>query len=202
MRIRGSLCIVGAVLVLVSACSSSSNDRDSATTTGGGAATSTTTKPDSATSTTVPPFSDIDALVASSEPVGVGAVFVGAFDGASAELAAAGVDGDGNQVTPDRAWETASLVKMIVATSVLQLVDQGFVALDAPIGTYVDIPIADSIVVRDVLSHRSGIPDMQQHLSSYPTEETLDVMKGEPRAPRHRYQRRATRIATTSCSAT
>jgi D-alanyl-D-alanine carboxypeptidase len=116
-------------------------------------------------------------LVAANEPAGVGAVFVGAFGETSADVSAAGVDGDGNPVTPDRAWETASLVKMIVATSILQLVDLGLVELDAPVGSYVDVPIAESIRVRDVLSHRSGIADMTDHLSSCPTEATLEVMK-------------------------
>lgn len=177
MRIRRTLCVCVALLVIVSACSPPGSDAGSATTAGDVPTTSTTTQTSTTSSTTVPRAGGIESLVASSAPDGVGAIFVGAFGETSAEVAAAGVDGDGNPATPDWAWETASLVKMIVATSVLQLVDQGLVDLDAPVGSYVDIPIAESILVRDVLSHRSGIPDMHGHLSSCPTDATLDVMK-------------------------
>jgi D-alanyl-D-alanine carboxypeptidase len=199
MRIRHSLCVCLALIVIVSACSSSGSDDGSVAAADDVPAASTTTKGTSTTSaTTLPPVGGIDGLVASSAPDGVGAVFVGVFGETSAEVAAAGVDGDGNPATPDQAWETASLVKMIVATSVLQLVDQGLVDLDAPVGSYVDIPIAEGILVRDVLSHRSGVADMYEHLSSCPTEATLDVMKERAGAQRHQHRRRPTRIPTTS----
>jgi CubicO group peptidase (beta-lactamase class C family) len=119
----------------------------------------------------------VEALVDSNAPEGVGALFLGAFDEASRSAFAAGTDGDGKPVTADRTWETASLVKMVVATAVLQLVDAGLVDLDASAADYVDIDLADTITVRDVLGHRSSIPNMTSQLSSCPSETTLDTMK-------------------------
>ena len=132
----------------------------------------------SSTSTTLDDqFDSIDALVAFHEPSGLGAVLVGTFGPGYDATAAAGVDGDARPVTADTPFETASLVKMIVATSVLRLVDQGLVELDAPISSYVDIAVDESIAVRDVLRHRSGIADMTSQLASCPSRSTIDSMK-------------------------
>jgi D-alanyl-D-alanine carboxypeptidase len=63
---------------------------------------------------------------------------------------------------PDQAWRWASVTKMITAILVLQQVDAGRVALDAPIATYLpDFPTnADSITVRQLLTHTSGLADL------------------------------------------
>jgi len=132
------------------------------------------------------PANGIEALAIDSVTEGATAVFLGVFEGGGETMAAAGEDGDGNPVSVDQAWEGASISKMMVATAVLQLVDEGLVDLDAPISDYVDFPVSDKVSVRDVMSHRSGIPDMQGQLSSCPTEETLEEMRslaGEATTP-------------------
>ena len=118
-----------------------------------------------------------EELAAAGYDGGPGAVFVGVSGPAGRSFAAAGLDGDDAAVTPDMAWEGASLSKMVVAASVLQLVDRGDVDLDEPISSYVDFDVADTITVRDVMMHRSGIADMTAQLESCPSESTLDAMR-------------------------
>jgi D-alanyl-D-alanine carboxypeptidase len=115
----------------------------------------------------------IEEIAAAFHPGGTAAVFVGVFEPGQTHVAAGGVDGDGIEVTPDRAWEAASVGKMVVATAVLQLVDEGLVELDEPVSTYLDSPVVEAILVRDLLGHRSGIANMNRHLSSCPSESTI-----------------------------
>jgi D-alanyl-D-alanine carboxypeptidase len=168
--LRRALFVVVVSTLLLSACSSDD----------GSAAPSSNSRAETSTSSVV--VSDrgegIEHLVSEHAPDGVDALFVGVVDDTTAMSAAAGLDGDGNLVDVGTPWETASLVKMVVAVAVLQLVDQGLVDLDAPVATYVDFPVAESISVRDVLSHRGGIANISDHLSSCPAESTLDDMKG------------------------
>ncbi|MEU4607688.1 serine hydrolase domain-containing protein [Kribbella sp. NPDC023972] len=58
-------------------------------------------------------------------------------------------------------FRIGSVTKTFVATVVLQLVDEGRVALDAPIERYLPsvVPNGQNITVRQVLNHRSGIYD-------------------------------------------
>jgi D-alanyl-D-alanine carboxypeptidase len=178
------ICVALASVVIASCSGSSTEDSSETSTTQAIAVPTASASPDSTTSSapsTTPVAEEqpesIDALVAANEPSGVGAVLVGAFEPGHESSAASGIDGDGQLVTPDTAWETASLVKMIVATSVLQLVDQGFVELDSPVNSYVDFSVDESIKVRDVLSHRSGISNMTNQLSSCPATSTIEAMK-------------------------
>ena len=67
--------------------------------------------------------------------------------------------------------------ELLTANSHFQSHCQGLVDLDASVGSYVDFPVADSILVRDVLSHRSGIANMMDQLSACPVESTMDDMK-------------------------
>ena len=54
-------------------------------------------------------------------------------------------------------FQLASLSKPMTAFAVLQLIDQGIVALDAPITTYLpDMPYTE-VTIRQLLSHTSGI---------------------------------------------
>jgi CubicO group peptidase (beta-lactamase class C family) len=67
-------------------------------------------------------------------------------------------------VTMDTQFRIGSANKMFTAVGILQLVEQGKVALDAPVGTYLkDYPNADfarSVTVRQLLSHTGGAGDI------------------------------------------
>jgi len=67
-------------------------------------------------------------------------------------------------VTMDTKFRIGSANKMFTAVGVLQLVEQGKVALDAPVGTYLkDYPnaqFAKSVTIRQLLSHTGGAGDI------------------------------------------
>ncbi len=71
-------------------------------------------------------------------------------------------------VTEATTFEAASLSKVVFATIVLKLADEGRIDLDAPLTRYVDTrqvldvredPRLSAITARMVLSHRTGFPD-------------------------------------------
>lgn len=68
---------------------------------------------------------------------------------------------DGSPMESDTVVRLASVSKLFTAVVVLQLVDEGHVALDAPIATYLAerVPNASRITVRDLLQHTSGLYD-------------------------------------------
>ncbi len=70
-------------------------------------------------------------------------------------------------VTPDSIFCVGSVTKCFVATAVVQLVEQGVVELDAPVVRYLpyfrmDDERCSQITLRQVLSHTSGMPDMDE----------------------------------------
>jgi CubicO group peptidase (beta-lactamase class C family) len=70
-------------------------------------------------------------------------------------------------VTPDSVFCLASIAKCFVASAVLQLVEQGKLELDAPLVRYLpDFRLEDErsgqITLRQILSHTSGMPDMDE----------------------------------------
>lgn len=76
-------------------------------------------------------------------------------------------------VTADTLFHMASITKPFVATSVMQLVEQGKVQLDAPVTRslpYFEIkdPRGRSITVRQMLTHSSGMPDVDDYLWNKP----------------------------------
>jgi CubicO group peptidase (beta-lactamase class C family) len=88
------------------------------------------------------------------------AVFAGGF----------GVTVAGGQkpVTSRTVFHMASISKTFVATAVMQLVEQGKVALDDPIVKHVPYfqvknPRSATITVRQVLSHTAGMPDVTDY---------------------------------------
>jgi D-alanyl-D-alanine carboxypeptidase len=68
---------------------------------------------------------------------------------------------DGNTpITPQAQFRVASITKMFIATTVLQLVEEGRLQLDAPVTDYVPrFPLARGVTIRQLLNHTSGIPD-------------------------------------------
>jgi CubicO group peptidase (beta-lactamase class C family) len=67
-------------------------------------------------------------------------------------------------VDENTVFEAASLTKPVFAHMVLQLVDQGYLSLDAPLGDYLPNYVpgddrASTITPRQVLSHAPGLPD-------------------------------------------
>jgi D-alanyl-D-alanine carboxypeptidase len=69
-------------------------------------------------------------------------------------------------MSPETPMLAASIGKTFVAATVLQLVDEGRLDLDDPISTWLgrrmwfaDLPNADTIRVRHLLQHTSGLPD-------------------------------------------
>jgi CubicO group peptidase (beta-lactamase class C family) len=71
-------------------------------------------------------------------------------------------------VTTQTLFHMASITKPFVATSVMQLWEQGKVDLDAPIKKYVPyFQLSDaraaSITVRQMLTHTSGMPDVEDY---------------------------------------
>jgi CubicO group peptidase (beta-lactamase class C family) len=71
----------------------------------------------------------------------------------------------GELVTDETIFEAASLSKPVFAYAVLKLVDQGKLALDTPLSTYLPKPYLEGderlgkITARLVLSHRTGFPN-------------------------------------------
>jgi CubicO group peptidase (beta-lactamase class C family) len=80
----------------------------------------------------------------------------------------------GQPVTAETVFEAASLSKPVFAYGVLKLVDQGKLALDVPLTTYLPKPYIDGdqrlakITARIVLSHRTGFPNWRGDDGSLP----------------------------------
>jgi CubicO group peptidase (beta-lactamase class C family) len=74
--------------------------------------------------------------------------------------------GTGEKATPHTLYSTASVTKLFVGAAVMQLVENGLVSLDAPVVTYLPYFRMNNerytdITVRQMLSHTSGMPDME-----------------------------------------
>ncbi len=99
-------------------------------------------------------------------------------------------------MTPAHRFHAASVTKMYTATAVMLLVEDGAVDLDAPIRTYLPpevwrpIPNGGEATVRQLLDHRSGIPDfsgdlrydldfLNNPLGAYSPERILGYLHGQ-----------------------
>jgi D-alanyl-D-alanine carboxypeptidase len=84
-------------------------------------------------------------------------------EGREARALAAGVDDltTGASLRPAARLRVGSITKTFVATVVLQLVQEGRLRLDAPVRTWLPglLPGGDTITVRHLLQHTSGLPD-------------------------------------------
>jgi len=71
-------------------------------------------------------------------------------------------------MTPEHMLPIGSNTKPFVATRVLQLAEQGDLSLEDTLSSWwPDIPNADSITVRQLLNHTSGVPRLSGDLCSY-----------------------------------
>jgi CubicO group peptidase (beta-lactamase class C family) len=78
------------------------------------------------------------------------------------------LDRKDDKITPQSLFHMASITKPFVATSVMQLVEQGKVDLDSPVVKYLPyFRLKDerykTITVRQMLGHISGMPDVQDY---------------------------------------
>ncbi len=93
-----------------------------------------------------------------------GVVLVAKYDAPVFERAYGLADRERNiPNTVDTRFRIGSMNKMFTATAVLQLVQAGKVALDAPLGTYLpDYPNADAakVTIRQLLTHTGGTGDI------------------------------------------
>jgi D-alanyl-D-alanine carboxypeptidase len=100
----------------------------------------------------------------------------------------------GGPLEPRAMFAIASITKTFTAAAVLRLAEEGRVDLDAPLSSYVDLPVTDlGPTVRDALGMRSGIPDfftervarrqMRRPDRHVATAEMLALIPGEPSRP-------------------
>jgi D-alanyl-D-alanine carboxypeptidase len=121
---------------------------------------------DSATMLTVPDTtsaveSDVRELLEAAfvDQRGGAAVLV-VSDGVVTELGVGERNELGKAMTASTPSRVGSLSKPFVAAMVLQLVDEGRVDLDSPLGDYLpDTPVGAEVTIRDLLRHHSGLPD-------------------------------------------
>ena len=78
------------------------------------------------------------------------------------------VENSSRPVTPQTLFHMASITKPFVATSIMQLVEQGKVNLDEPVTKYLPYfqlkdPRYKAITVRQMLTHTSGMPDVTNY---------------------------------------
>ena len=118
---------------------------------------------------------------ASEERFGNGfAVVVTDADGIR-NVGVAGTLVDGRPMSADGPWVIASVGKAFVATTVMQLVDEGVISLDTRAAAYLDHEfIPQRATVFDLLHHSSGIPD-------FLTEDYVALMRSCPEAEPNRY---------------
>lgn len=88
------------------------------------------------------------------------------------------LDGTDAQATDaDTVYQWGSSTKMVTATALMQVWEQGLVDLDAPVSTYLDYFPADyGITVKHLLTHTGGLPEIWDvtHLISANGGEQLD----------------------------
>jgi D-alanyl-D-alanine carboxypeptidase len=91
-----------------------------------------------------------------------GAALAIAHDGSEFTVLVSGVaDSDGTPIAPDDGFRIASITKTVVATMVLQLVDEGVLELDDEVSRSVEHPsVPEGVTVGDLLGHTSGISDV------------------------------------------
>ena len=94
---------------------------------------------------------------------------------------------DNTPLGPDDRFEIGSITKTFVATTVLQLVEEGKLSLDdtltklLPESITADIPNSEQITIKQLLQHTSGIPDYVDELfTQAATDPTIFLQAWEP----------------------
>ena len=150
----------------------------------------------------MPSDESVQGLLDAWAAAGRGGVAV-AFAGNDDELtvAAAGSAGpDGEKVAPDSQFRVGSLSKTFVAVMLLQLVADGTIGLDDLVIEHApELTIADGVTIRQLLAHRSGIPEhtdgelapavLADPARTWTPAEVLDLVADQPRdfAPDERF---------------
>jgi D-alanyl-D-alanine carboxypeptidase len=69
--------------------------------------------------------------------------------------------GNGRRMSPADRFRVASLTKPMVSTVILQLADEGLLALDDPVARFLPgiLPDADALTIRQLLNHTTGLGD-------------------------------------------
>jgi CubicO group peptidase (beta-lactamase class C family) len=118
---------------------------------------------------------DFDAILAQAVAAGIpGLAMAVSQAGEPVFVGAAGVSNLETQkpVEPDDRFRIYSIAKAFGATVVLQLVDEGVLALDDPVTKWLDtdavmaIPNIDQVTIRQLLSHTSGVYDFADDTDS------------------------------------
>lgn len=91
----------------------------------------------------------------------------------------------GVPVRPEHVFRIGSTTKLFTASAVMMLVDEGKLALDAPVGRYLPDapPHWDKITIAHLLSHTSGIPNLSMDSGYWRTTARLDHTLEELVAP-------------------
>jgi len=159
------------------------------------APTSSSTPTTSAAPTTgAAPDDQVQGLLDNWASEGRGGVAV-ALAGHDKELtvAAAGSAGpDGGIIEPGSAFRVGSLAKTFVAVMLLQLVDDGTIGLDDIVVDHApELTIADGVTVRQLLAHRSGLPEyadgelapavLADPARTWAPADILELVAGQPR---------------------
>lgn len=131
----------------------------------------------------------LDELVTEHDAVGAAA---GVLVGEDVVTAASGLanKNTGLAATPETLFQIGSVTKVYTATLVMQLVDEGLVDLDEPVGTYLDgvtvgnYDEARGITIRQLLSHTSGMAG--DHFADFgrgddAVERFVDALVDQPR---------------------
>jgi CubicO group peptidase (beta-lactamase class C family) len=115
-----------------------------------------------ATPPVAPDAADVDRYLADSREVtripGMAVAIV--RGGEVVHAAGYGTDGRGDPVTPQTPFRVGSLTKSFTAAAVLQLADEGRIALDAPVQDYLPASgVSSRITVRHLLNQTGGLAD-------------------------------------------
>jgi D-alanyl-D-alanine carboxypeptidase len=104
---------------------------------------------------------DLDALVVDALGEQDGGIAVLSIrDGETTAAVAGNANAAGDPITRDTPFRVGSISKPLVATMVLQLVDEGSVDLDEALSTYLpNAPIGGDVPIRMLLNHHSGLPN-------------------------------------------